>query len=80
MHFIYIFLQSNSNTLNCLSIYSIETRVRFAQLHHWNNEAMRLGKIGCWINGKICSGDRKKMDNILLNPTFQYSTIPLFHD
>jgi hypothetical protein len=42
---------------------------------------MGYGKMGYWVNGKNRFGAAiKNRLHPYLNPKFQYSTIPLFHD
>jgi hypothetical protein len=48
-------------------------------LECWNNGIMGPGKMGCWVNGKICFDDIIKLDNILFKtniPVFHHSIIP----
>jgi len=59
----------------------------------WNSGIMGSGIMQCWVDGKICVDEKVKKPGpenqvfnirikngfLPLKPTFQYSTIPLFH-
>jgi len=49
-------------------------------LEYWNDGIMGSGKMGYWSIGKIpLDREAIKCISSLFKPTFQYSTIPLFH-